>query len=255
MYQLAESDNTPGVNVILSTLPPPPASQSTPSTRRPNHHLVDTTAPGSPLHPDPYTSKAGGKGEQQEEMRVGGELITRPPPSSPLPTGLSTAAADELPPLQIPSGPKCPPRRIRSLTWPWTAAGHGAEVACPPGAAGRAHWRCGLNTAGQPVWTGHAPDLSQCQSAWMAKVILELRGSDSIVTISRDLVDYVAANPLYGGDVMAAVNAVTIITEKLEYQLRSIPTLEQQEAMAMEVAQSILKVTTTSTISYDNHNT
>ena len=93
------------------------------------------------------------------------------------------------------------------------------------------------------MWSSHAPDLSQCQSFWMTKIILELRGSDSIVTISRDLVDYVAVNPLYGGDVMAAVNAVTIITEKMEHQLRSIPTLEQQEAMAMEVAQSILKVT------------
>ncbi len=41
---------------------------------------------------------------------------------------------------------------------------------------------------------------------------------------------------------MSIISALTIITEKMEFQMNTIPTPEQREAMVVEVAQSLLKV-------------
>jgi hypothetical protein len=147
---------------------------------------------------------------------------------------------------------KCPPRRVRTVSWPWTAVGTTAEVACPVGTRGTARWRCSLSsggggrnakeTAAIAVWEpAAAPDLSECQSTWMGRILADLRKSDAVGTIAADLVQYVTANPLYGGDVAAAVSAMTIIGEKLEYQLAAIPTMEQREVMVVEVAQSLVR--------------
>jgi len=138
--------------------------------------------------------------------------------------------------------PHCIPVVIRSLSWPPTHPGSVAQVQCPAGTRGLAHWACGNSAVDQPSWLTQQPDLSECQSYWIDKIILELRKSDSIVTIAQDMVDYVRVNTLYGGDIIAIIKAMTIITEKLDFQVRNIPTLDQREAMAMEVAQSISKV-------------
>ena len=45
-----------------------------------------------------------------------------------------------------------------------------------------------------------------------------------------------------GGDVKSAIDAMTIITEKMQYQVRAIPTREQREAMVMELVQSLTKI-------------
>jgi hypothetical protein len=149
---------------------------------------------------------------------------------------------------------KCPPRRVRTVSWPWTAVGTTAEVACPVGTRGTARWRCSLSSGGgggrnaketaaiAAVWEpAAAPDLSECQSTWMGRILADLRKSDAVGTIAADLVQYVTANPLYGGDVAAAVSAMTIVGEKLEYQLAAIPTMEQREVMVVEVAQSLVR--------------
>ncbi len=148
---------------------------------------------------------------------------------------------------------KCPPRRVRTVSWPWTAVGTTAEAACPVGTRGTARWHCSLSsgggggrnakeTAAIAAWEPTAmPDLSECQSTWMGRILADLRKSDAVGTIAADLVQYVTANPLYGGDVAAAVSAMTIIGEKLEYQLAAIPTMEQREVMVVEVAQSLVR--------------
>jgi latrophilin 1 len=150
---------------------------------------------------------------------------------------------------------KCPPRRVRTVSWPWTAVGTVAEVACPVGTGGTARWACQIaggsgssrqskeTAAVTAAWEPAAPtpDLSECQSTWMGRILADLRKSDAVGTIAADLVQYVAANPLYGGDIAATVSAMTIIGEKLEYQLTAIPTMEQREAMVVEVAQSLLR--------------
>ena len=145
-----------------------------------------------------------------------------------------------------PVAAKCPPRRVRTISWPWTVVGPVAEVACPVGTRGTARWSCQLSSSQKgpaaPVWEpSGTPDLSECQSTWMGRILADLRKSDAVGTIAADLVQYVAANPLYGGDMAAAVSAMTIIAEKLEYQLAAIPTMEQREAMVVEVVQSLVR--------------
>ena len=76
----------------------------------------------------------------------------------------------------------------------------------------------------------------------MEKIISELRTSDLIINLANDLMQYVSVNALYGKDITSAIDAMTIIAEKMQYQLREIPTREQREAMVMELVQSLTKI-------------
>ena len=141
----------------------------------------------------------------------------------------------------------CPPRNIRGLRWSWTVPGTVARQSCPPGTTGEARWTCSQTTdpttgTSSPAWSPASPDLSQCQSVWMEKIISELRTSDLIINLANDLMQYVSVNALYGKDITSAVDAMTTIAEKMQYQLREIPTREQREAMVMELVQSLTKI-------------
>ena len=140
-----------------------------------------------------------------------------------------------------PATPMCPPRNIRALSWSWTRPGTVARQQCPPGTVGWASWTC-VSSDDTVHWSPASPDLSQCQSVWMEKIIHELRKSEQILTLANDLMQYVSVNALYGGDIKSAIDAVTIIAEKMQYQLRAIPTREQREAMVMELVQSLTKI-------------
>jgi len=137
----------------------------------------------------------------------------------------------------------CPPRNIRALSWSWTKPGVEAILGCPQGTSGLARWRCvgARNGRSTPHWSTPSPDLSECQSVWMEKIIRELKKSELIINLANDLMQYVSVNALYGGDIKSAIDAMTIIAEKMHYQLRSIPTMEQREAMVMELVQSVTK--------------
>merc|ERR550532_2906881 len=168
---------------------------------------------------------------QEEEVRV--HISTLAPAPSVAPH------MDTISPLSM-----CPPRNIRALSWSWSRPGSTASLACPPGTTGSATWTCSSSSSsgsGTPQWATPSPDLSDCQSLWMAKIIRELRKSELILGLASELMQYVSANPLYGGDVKSAVNAMTIITEKMQYQLEKVPTVEQREAMVMELAQATVK--------------
>ena len=134
----------------------------------------------------------------------------------------------------------CPPRNIRALSWSWTKPGTEAILGCPQGTSGLARWSC-VGEGGTAHWATPSPDLSDCQSVWMEKIILELRKSELIINLANDLMQYVSVNALYGGDIKSSIDAMTIIAEKMQYQLKSIPTMEQREAMVMELVQSVTK--------------
>merc|ERR1740124_18141 len=147
----------------------------------------------------------------------------------------------------------CPPRNIRALSWSWTRPGTEAILSCPQGTSGLARWSCVGPGNGRktPHWSTPSPDLSECQSVWMEKIIRDLKKSELIINLANDLMQYVSVNALYGGDIKSAIDAMTIIAEKMQYQLKSIPTMEQREAMVMELVQSVTK-TASSLLS--NHN-
>merc|ERR1719206_664891 len=134
----------------------------------------------------------------------------------------------------------CPPRNIRALSWSWTKPGTEAILGCPQGTSGLARWSC-VGEGGTAHWATPSPDLSDCQSGWMEKIILELRKSELIINLANDLMQYVSVNALYGSDIKSSIDAMTIIAEKMQYQLKSIPTMEQREAMVMELVQSVTK--------------
>ena len=172
--------------------------------------------------------------ERRDDSEV---MIVKMPPPTP-----AAPHVGPMSPLRL-----CPPRNIRALRWSWTVPGGVARQACPPGTTGEASWTCGLTVdpgtgASSPAWSPASPDLSQCQSVWMEKIISELRTSDLIINLANDLMQYVSVNALYGKDITSAIDAMTIIAEKMQYQLREIPTREQREAMVMELVQSLTKI-------------
>ena len=76
----------------------------------------------------------------------------------------------------------------------------------------------------------------------MEKIIRDLKKSEQILNLANDLMQYVSVSVLYGGDIKSAIDAITIIAEKMQYQLKRIPTREQREAMVMELVQSLTKI-------------
>jgi len=138
----------------------------------------------------------------------------------------------------------CQPRKIRALTWEWTVAGSEAVLECPQGTTGLATWKCASVTSDMGTtarWETPSPNLGQCESFWMTKIQEDLKRSGNIVNIAQDMVQYIAANALYGGDIKSAINAIGIIAEKMHFQLTNIPTQEQKEAVVMELVQSVIK--------------
>ena len=76
----------------------------------------------------------------------------------------------------------------------------------------------------------------------MEKIIRDLRKSEQILNLANDLMQYMSVSVLYGGDIKSAIDAMTIIAEKMQHQLPKIPTREQREAMVMELVQSLTKI-------------
>jgi len=175
-------------------------------------------------------------------------VLSTLPPSVHVPPSLSPH--NELASREI----MCPPRDIRALSWSWTRQDSESVQLCPQGTVGEARWYCSGNNNFQlnlPNWETPSPDLSECQSVWMEKIIKDLRKSELIINLANDLMQYVSVNALYGGDIKSTIDAITIIAEKMQYQLSNIPTRKQREAMVMELVQSVTK-TASSLLSYHN---
>ena len=166
-------------------------------------------------------------------------LSTLPPPVDTQDTADSLGHTGTVSPLRM-----CPPRNIRALSWTWTRPGTVARQSCPPGTVGVARWSCvrGQSAEDTPTWAPASPDLSDCQSVWMEKIIRDLRKSELIINLASDLMQYMSVNALYGGDIKSAIDTMTIIYDKMQYKLQAIPTREQREAMVMELVQSLIKI-------------
>ena len=61
-----------------------------------------------------------------------------------------------------------------------------------------------------------------------------------MVHLAKEMSHYSAYNleSLTGGDLVSLINAIGVMTEKMELELPEIPTSEQKEAVVMEIVQS-----------------
>ena len=224
VYTLQTANNSQSVKVILSTLPMPGPQQ-----------IQGGGSSVDPMQPTPQSEykqemnnpTVGPSSSTTLNSEQNHEEISSTTTTTKSPLQSSYHREETYPPL-VHYGkttyspiisPHCLPVVIRSLSWPPTHPGSVAQVPCPAGTRGLAHWACANSAVNQPSWLTQQPDLSECQSYWIDKIILELRKSDSIVTIAQDMVDYVRVNTLYGGDIIAIIKAMTIITEKLDFQV------------------------------------
>ncbi|TRY70105.1 hypothetical protein TCAL_13311 [Tigriopus californicus] len=131
----------------------------------------------------------------------------------------------------------CPPRVLRTLEWPLTRINQEVSMACPMGTQGKARWKCSNDSE----WETMYPDLSGCKSLWLIKIHEQLKRKVSLVHLAKEMAHYTAFNGLFGGDVMALIDAIGVMTEKMLYELPEIPTIQQKEAIVMEIVQSIIK--------------
>ena len=212
VYTLQTANNSQGVKVILSTLP--------------LNNQEQEGEKGGVESTDPLTTLDYNKQEMNNPTHNPAPLDDIKESTTTSPFYSSYNREETYPPVHYGKStfspilsPHCTPVVIRSLSWPPTHPGSVAQIPCPAGTRGLAHWACGSTQEDQPSWLTQQPDLSECQSYWIDKIILELRKSDSIVTIAQDMVDYVRVNTLYGGDIIAIIKAMTIITEKLDFQV------------------------------------
>ena len=133
----------------------------------------------------------------------------------------------------------CSSEVARTLSFPRARGGSLITLSCPLGTKGEARWKCSV---GGGAWESAHPDLSGCRSLWLLKIHDQLkRKAASVVHLAKEMSHYTASNPLYGGDILALIDAIGVITEKMLYEPPDIPTLEQREAVVMEIVQSVIK--------------
>ncbi|KAL3113080.1 hypothetical protein niasHT_010843 [Heterodera trifolii] len=118
----------------------------------------------------------------------------------------------------------CPELHEHELSWPLTAYGQTAQVACPPGTYGHAEWHCSAKTKRWNMEDG--PNLAKCTSEWARDLRREHKddetGSatsqerrDTLLDTLRDIYAKVRqAERLYGGDVKVVAKLLADVAEK-----------------------------------------
>ena len=112
----------------------------------------------------------------------------------------------------------CRPMYAKNLNWNWTMAGNVLRQACPVGAKGIARWSCIIEN-GEPTWTPHLPDMSNCSSLWIAHLLDRLRSQESIFSLAEELAKGAKGKILYSGDLISAADIIKQLVIRLETKL------------------------------------
>ena len=132
----------------------------------------------------------------------------------------------------------CPPVTTRNLFWNWTSSGDLAIQPCPGGSSGFAKWRCGSDSA----WYLGSPDLSECQSHWLARLEARLRKGEPVVTLANELADLASERTLYGGDLGMITQLLQSLAHRARQELFSTPSQEEKERVTGSLAIATLRV-------------
>jgi len=132
----------------------------------------------------------------------------------------------------------CPPVTTRNLFWNWTSSGDLAIQPCPGGSSGFAKWRCGSDS----TWYLGSPDLSECQSHWLARLETRLRKGEPVVTLANELADLTSERTLYGGDLGMITQLLQSLAHRARQELFSTPSQEETERVTGSLAIATLSV-------------
>uniref|UniRef100_A0A182Q5V6 Uncharacterized protein n=1 Tax=Anopheles farauti TaxID=69004 RepID=A0A182Q5V6_9DIPT len=154
------------------------------------------------------------------------------------------------------SGAAAPPgiaiRKEPTVVGGTTVNGGGANVhidishACGPSTARNLFWnvtRVGEQSmVGAATWYAYRPDLTQCRSLWLNNLEVRVQQPESsLISIANDLAQVTSSKTLYGGDMLVATKIIQTMSQKMHYDIETIPDQRQREALVFELLNSVVK--------------
>uniref|UniRef100_A0A182PUR1 Uncharacterized protein n=1 Tax=Anopheles epiroticus TaxID=199890 RepID=A0A182PUR1_9DIPT len=96
--------------------------------------------------------------------------------------------------------------------------------------------------AGAATWYAYRPDLTQCRSLWLNNLEVRVQQPDSsLISIANDLAQVTSSKTLYGGDMLVATKIIQTMSQKMHYDIETIPDQRQREALVFELLNSVVK--------------
>ncbi|ETN64545.1 cirl/latrotoxin receptor [Anopheles darlingi] len=99
-----------------------------------------------------------------------------------------------------------------------------------------------LTEAAAATWYAYQPDLTQCRSLWLNNLEVRVQQPESsLISIANDLAQVTSSKTLYGGDMLVATKIVQTMSQKMHYDIETIPDQRQREALVFELLNSVVK--------------
>uniref|UniRef100_A0A182N6H6 Uncharacterized protein n=1 Tax=Anopheles dirus TaxID=7168 RepID=A0A182N6H6_9DIPT len=95
---------------------------------------------------------------------------------------------------------------------------------------------------GAATWYAYRPDLTQCRSLWLNNLEVRVQQPESsLISIANDLAQVTSSKTLYGGDMLVATKIIQTMSQKMHYDIETIPDQRQREALVFELLNSVVK--------------
>ncbi|XP_058171554.1 latrophilin Cirl [Anopheles ziemanni] len=92
------------------------------------------------------------------------------------------------------------------------------------------------------TWYAYQPDLTQCRSLWLNNLEVRVQQPESsLILIANDLAQVTSSKTLYGGDMLVATKIIQTMSQKMHYDIETIPDQRQREALVFELLNSVVK--------------
>lgn len=100
----------------------------------------------------------------------------------------------------------------------------------------------GGNNGAVATWYSYQPDLTQCRSLWLNNLEIRVNQQDSsLISIANDLSQVTSSKTLYGGDMLVATKIIQTMSQKMHFDIETIPDQRQREALVYELLNSVVK--------------
>lgn len=109
--------------------------------------------------------------------------------------------------------------------------------------SGRNGGAAGSNNGGAvATWYSYQPDLTQCRSLWLNNLEIRVNQQDSsLISIANDLSQVTSSKTLYGGDMLVATKIMQTMSQKMHFDIETLPDQRQREALVYELLNSVVK--------------
>ncbi|XP_062559983.1 latrophilin Cirl [Armigeres subalbatus] len=108
--------------------------------------------------------------------------------------------------------------------------------------SGRNGGAVGATGGAVATWYSYQPDLTQCRSLWLNNLEIRVNQQDSsLISIANDLSQVTSSKTLYGGDMLVATKIMQTMSQKMHFDIETLPDQRQREALVYELLNSVVK--------------